>query len=81
MNKRQYLFDVFIQKNVSRQKLMKYYLIAREFEEKHTKDHHKDSPTCLRENIILLLIIGASKEWNVKSLNVHFVFLQGKRHC
>ena len=41
-------------------------------------DIRKDSPTCGKDSLRLLLVIVASNEWTINSLDVKSAFLQGK---
>ncbi|GAB1599991.1 hypothetical protein Ahia01_000276600 [Argonauta hians] len=41
-------------------------------------DLKKDSPTCLKENLRLVVAIAASVKWKLKSLDIKSAFLQGK---
>ena len=58
--------------------IMKACLVARGFEEKHTEDLRKDSPTCMKEISKLLATIGSSERWKIRSLDIKSAFLQGK---
>ena len=53
-------------------------LVVRGYEE-DDKDIRSDSPTCLKENIRLLLTLAVSKEWDVNTLDIKAAFLQGKK--
>ena len=48
------------------------------WQEKDTNKLGKDSPTFMGENLRVLLIISAWKEWKVKRRNVCSSFLRGK---
>lgn len=50
-------------------------LCARGFEEQST--FRKDSPTCSKESIRLLLTVIASKSWTINALDIKSAFLQG----
>ena len=51
-------------------------LVARGFEEDQTS-FQKDSPTCSKESLRLLLAILSSQSWKLHSLDVKSAFLQG----
>ena len=50
-------------------------LVARGFED--VEETRNDSPTCAKESIRIMLVIGASKKWKCKSLDIRAAFLQG----
>ena len=51
-------------------------LVARGFEEE-TRELRKDSPTCAKETIRLLLALSSSKGWICNSLDIKYAYLQG----
>ena len=53
-------------------------LVAKGFEESFC-DSRIDSPTCLKENLRLVLAICACYSWTLFSLDVKSAFLQGKQ--
>ena len=59
-------------------RVVKARLVARGFEERNLNDIRKDSPTCGKDSLRLLLVIVASNEWTINSLDVKSAFLQGK---
>lgn len=52
-------------------------LVARGFEEENLDKIRKDSPTCTKDHLRLMLIIIATHHWLVNSLDVKSAFLQG----
>ena len=56
--------------------IVKARLVARGFEE-DTSNLKKDSPTCSKENLRILLAIAAAKGWQCKSIDVRSAYLQG----
>lgn len=58
--------------------VVKARLVARGFEEVDKHVIRKDSPTCSKENMRLILIIAATNHWKIKSLDIRSAFLQGK---
>ena len=57
-------------------KKTKARLVARGFEE-DSKSLRTDSPTCSKQNLRIVMTIGASKSWTVHSLDISSAFLQG----
>ena len=53
-------------------------LVARGFME-DTTEIRKDSPTCMRESLKLMLAITSAKGWKINSIDIMAAFLQGKR--
>ena len=53
-------------------------LVVRGYEEQNS-DIRSDSPTCMRENVRILLALAVAKKWVINSLDVKSAFLQGKR--
>ena len=51
-------------------------LVARGYEEQ--VDVRADSPTCVKDNIRVLLSVAVAKGWKICSLDVKAAFLQGK---
>ena len=58
-------------------KVVKARLVAKGFEES-SSNLRKDSPTCLKENLRLVLSIASNNKWKIHSLDVKSAFLQGK---
>ena len=56
--------------------ITKARLVARGFEE-NTENLRKDSPTCSREAIMILIAIASSKRWNCHTVDVKSAYLQG----
>ena len=67
---------VITEKFKNREAVTKARLVARGFEE-HSLFLRKDSPTCCRETVRLVLAIAVSKGWLPHSLDVKAAFLQG----
>ena len=59
---------------------VKARLVAKGYQE-DTEEIRKDSPTCSKEHLRILLSLAAAKEWPVRSLDVKSTFLQGKEIC
>ena len=53
-------------------------LVAKGFQDKGDENLRKDSPTCLRDSLHILLMIAANNNWLIRSLDVKCAFLQGK---
>ena len=51
-------------------------LVARGYEEECKE--RADSPTCIKDNLRVMLTVAASKNWTIHSLDVKAAFLQGK---
>ena len=66
---------VISEKIVNGQVTTKARLCARGFEE--VQDFRKDSPTCSKETIRVVLALASSHGWSVNSLDVSRAFLQG----
>ena len=56
---------------------IKARLVARGYEENEIQ-MRKDSPTAVKENLRLILVIASSNHWEIKSLDIKSAFLQGK---
>ena len=54
-------------------------LVARGFEEKGIEDVQKDSPTCSRESLNIVLQILCQKDWIPNSMDIKTAFLQGEK--
>ena len=52
-------------------------LVVRGYEETG-QDIRSDSPTCMKENVRMLLAIAVARGWTINSLDVKAAFLQGK---
>ena len=52
-------------------------LVARGFE-KTENNFRTDSPTCLKESLMVALTIAASNCWTINSIDIKSAFLQGK---
>ena len=55
---------------------IKARLVVRGFEE-NTSDLKKDSPTCSREAIRILITIASSMKWKCHSIDIKSAYLQG----
>ena len=58
--------------------ITKARLVARGFEE-NTANLKKDSPTCSREAIRILITLASSKQWNCHTVDVKSAYLQGDK--
>ena len=58
--------------------IKKARLVARGFEEDVLKPEEKQSPTCTKESLRILLPLCAANNWVLKSLDIKAVFLQGE---
>ena len=67
---------VITEKVVEGKVVTKARLVVRGFEE-NTSDLQKDSPTCSREAIRILIAIAASKQWDCHTVDVKSAYLQG----
>lgn len=67
---------VCTEKDSEKGKIFKARLVARGFEE-DTSLIRKDSPTCNKESLRLVLAVISSKQWHLNSLDVQAAFLQG----
>jgi hypothetical protein len=52
-------------------------LVARGFEELYTSQIQKDSPTCTKESLKMMLAIMAQRHWKPYSMDIKTAFLQG----
>ena len=59
--------------------VIKARLVARGFEEENLNEIRKDSPTCSKENLRIVLAIISSHQWQASSLDVKSAFLQGNQ--
>ncbi len=57
--------------------ITKARLVARGFEEANLERIRKDSPTCTKDHLRLMLTIISTHDWQVNSLDVKSAFLQG----
>ena len=67
---------VITEKGLESNLLTKARLVARGFEEQ-TTHLKKDSPTCSREIVRLVVVIASSKGWNCHTVDVKAAYLQG----
>ena len=58
--------------------ITKARLVAKGFEEP-SSEVRCDSPTCLKENLRLLLAIAVSQSWSIRTLEIKSAFLQGRK--
>ena len=43
------------------------------------KDHlQKESPTCLRESLRVIILLSVQQKWSIYAINIKTAFLQGK---
>ena len=59
--------------------VIKARLVARGSEEENLIEIGKDSPTCSKENLRIVLAIILSHQWQASSLDVKSAFLQGNQ--
>ena len=59
--------------------IIKARLVAKGFEEENLNEIRKDSLTCSKENLRILLAIISSHQWQASSLDVKSAFLQGNQ--
>ena len=69
---------VLTEKSKNGVKVTKARLVAKGFEETLCESR-RDSPTCLKENLRLVMAVAACFSWTVFSLDVKSAFLQGKQ--
>ena len=67
---------VITEKVVDGKRIIKARLVARGFEE-DTSSLRKESPTCSRESIRILILIASSKNWDCHTVDVKAAYLQG----
>ena len=63
--------------NTVKDGIIRSRLVARGYEDTELNERI-DSPTCEKSNLRLAIVIAASKQWRVNSLDVQSAFLQGK---
>ena len=59
-------------------KITKARLVAKGYEEQWKMGERKDSPTCLKESLRLILGLAAIFCWKIYCLDIRSAFLQGK---
>ena len=69
---------VVTEKVVNGGAVTKARLVARGFEE-NTESLRKDSPTCSKETVRLLLSVASLKSWNCHTVDVRSAYLQGDK--
>ena len=57
--------------------ILKARLVARGFEENMLEEQRRDSPTCTKDSLRLVLSIVAANSWNCNSIDIKSAFLQG----
>ena len=67
---------VVTEKIVNGKRIIKARLVARGFEE-DTSSLRKESPTCSRESIRILILIASSRNWDCHTVDVKAAYLQG----
>ena len=67
---------VVTEKQKGKEVITKARLVARGFEEE-TTNMRKDSPTCSKEAVRLVLALASTKEWECHTLDVKAAYLQG----
>ena len=65
-------------KDVDNQQILKARLVVKGFEEPSKDEILKDSPTCSKETLRVLLSIIAQKKWKLNSIDIKAAFLQGE---
>ena len=63
-------------KRVGSKNVLKARLVARGFEEQNLTEIERDSPTCSREGLRLVLAIVAIKSWEIRSVDIKTALLQ-----
>ena len=69
---------VVTKKNKTKENIYKARLVAQGFEEIEKDNIRKDSPTCCKENLRIILSIIVSFKWKIDSLDIKSAFLQGQ---
>ena len=65
-------------KESNSQQIPKARLIVKSFEEPSKDEILKDSLTCSKETLRVVLFVGAQKKWHLNSIDVKTAFLQGE---
>ena len=60
------------------QQILKARLVVKGFEEPSKDEILKDSPTCSKQTLQVVLFIGAQKKWHLNSIDITTAFLQGE---
>ena len=68
---------VLTDKSTNEEKRVKARLVCRGFEE--NVDVQRDSPTCSKESLHILLALASTKGWRIKSADVKNAYLQGEK--
>ena len=68
---------VLTDKSTNEEKRVKARLVCRGFEE--NVDVQRDSPTCSKETLHILLALASTKGWRIKSADVKNAYLQGEK--
>ena len=58
--------------------VVKARLVARGFEESMLEEQRRDSPTCTKDSLRMVLSVVASKGWKCNAIDIKSAFLQGK---
>ena len=59
-------------------KKLRARLVARGFEE-DSSEMKKDSPTCDRESLRMVFVVGSIMSWKIQSIDISAAFLQGRK--
>ena len=65
-------------KESNSQQIPKARLVVKGFEEPSKDEFLKDSPTCSKETLRVVLFIGAQNKWRLNSIDIKTAFLQGE---
>ena len=68
---------VITSKNKENSVHTKARLVVRGYEE-DSRDIRSDSPTCLKDNVRMLLTLAVANEWTINTIDIKAAFLQGK---
>ena len=65
-------------KKIDQNQVSKARLVVKEFKEQ-TTEILKDSPTCSKEGLHLILSIIAHNKWKINAVDIKTAFLQGRK--
>ena len=54
-------------------------LVIRGYEEMPEEQIRSDSPTCMKENVRMMLAVATSRNWKINTLDIKAAFLQGNK--
>ena len=69
---------VYTMKETNNQQIPKARLVVKGFEEPAKDEILKDSPTCSKENLLVVLSVIAQGKWKLNSIDIKATFLQGE---